>query len=68
MPKIPLFEPEKDRPRRIKTSIAIDEDILLWFRATGRGFQDRMNKALRWYIEQAEAEKRRRKDEDTRQR
>ena len=62
MSNVPLFD-DNDRPRKTKTSIVLDEDVLEYFRATGRGFQGRINKALRWYIEQAEAEKARRAEE-----
>ena len=56
MSDIPIFRPEKDQPKKVKTSIALDEDVIDWFRATGRGFQTRINEALRWYIDQAEKE------------
>lgn len=35
-----------------------------WFRATGRGFQTRINEALRWYIDQAEKELAKKKPDD----
>lgn len=63
MTNVPLFDGKDEQPAKVKTSITLDEDVLVWFRATGRGFQGRINKALRWYIEQAEAEKARRKEE-----
>ena len=56
MSDIPIFRPEKDQPKKVKTSIALDENVIDWFRATGRGFQTRINEALRWYIDQAEKE------------
>jgi len=56
MSEIPIFRPQKDQPKKVKTSIALDEDVLDWFRGTGRGFQTRINEALRWYIQQAEKE------------
>ena len=56
MSDIPIFRPQKDQPKKVKTSIALDEDVIDWFRATGRGFQTRINEALRWYIDQAEKE------------
>jgi uncharacterized protein (DUF4415 family) len=64
MSNIPLFRPKKDQPKKVKTSIALDEDVLDWFRSTGRGFQTRINQALRWYIEQAERELAKKKGED----
>ena len=56
MSEIPIFRAQKDQPKKVKTSIALDEDVIDWFRATGRGFQTRINEALRWYIDQAEKE------------
>jgi len=32
-------------------TIRIDEDVLEWFRATGKGYQTRMNAVLRQYVE-----------------
>ena len=56
MSDIPIFRPQKDQPKKVKTSIAPDEDVIDWFRATGRGFQTRINEALCWYIDQVEKE------------
>lgn len=64
MSDIPIFRPEKDQPKKVKTSIALDEDVIDWFRATGRGFQTRINEALRWYIDQAEKELAKKKPDD----
>ena len=41
-------------PRQIgkkHTGLRIDEDVLAWFRAQGRGYQTRMNAVLRAYVE-----------------
>ncbi len=32
-------------------TIRIDDDVLEWFRATGKGYQTRMNAVLRRYVE-----------------
>ena len=32
-------------------SLRVDQDILAWFRAQGRGYQSRMNAVLRAYVE-----------------
>lgn len=37
--------------RKILLSLRIDEDVLTWFRAQGRGYQSRMNALLRAYME-----------------
>lgn len=39
-------EPVKD-----KLTIRLDTDIVSWFKANGTGYQSRINKALREYIE-----------------
>jgi uncharacterized protein (DUF4415 family) len=41
-------------PRQVRkrhTGMRIDEDVLAWFRAQGRGYQTRMNAVLRAYFE-----------------
>jgi uncharacterized protein (DUF4415 family) len=41
-------------PRQIRkkhTGLRIDEDVLAWFRAQGRGYQTRMNAVLRAYVD-----------------
>jgi uncharacterized protein (DUF4415 family) len=35
------------RPRKVLMAIRIDADVLDWFRSSGRGYQTRMNEALR---------------------
>jgi len=37
----------KVEPVKISVSIKIDADILTWFKSTGKGYQTRINKALR---------------------
>ena len=32
-------------------TLRIDEDVLVWFKAQGRGYQTRINKLLRHYME-----------------
>ncbi len=44
------------------TSIRIDKDVLAAFRATGRGWQTRMNDALRAWIEDKKAPRRKTRD------
>lgn len=36
---------------KLPISIRIDEDVLLWFRSLGAGYQTRMNAVLRSYME-----------------
>jgi len=38
-------------PRKRDLRIRIDEDVLDWFRQTGRGYQTRINDVLRAFIE-----------------
>jgi uncharacterized protein (DUF4415 family) len=38
-------------PRKHDIHIRIDEDVLSWFRQTGRGYQTRMNNVLRAFVE-----------------
>ncbi len=40
------------RPKAL-LSLRIDQDVLEWFRAPGRGYQTRMNAALRAHMEHA---------------
>jgi uncharacterized protein (DUF4415 family) len=37
--------------RKTQTALRIDEDVLAWFRAQGRGYRARMNAVLRAYVE-----------------
>jgi uncharacterized protein (DUF4415 family) len=42
-----LLEPQPKMP----VSMRLDEDIVKWFRARGRGYQTRINAVLRAYVE-----------------
>jgi len=37
-------------------SLRVDPDVLAWFRATGPGYQTRMNAALRAYVRAKQAQ------------
>lgn len=41
------FRGPQKKPTKIQTTIRLDEDILLALRATGKGWQTRVNDALR---------------------
>lgn len=43
-----LVEPDR---RKVHTGLRIDADVLDWFKASGRGWQTRMNAVLRSYYE-----------------
>ncbi len=45
------------RQLKAPLSLRIDEDVLAWFRAQGRGYQTRMNAALRAYMEHARGDR-----------
>jgi uncharacterized protein (DUF4415 family) len=36
-----------EKPRKRQTTIRLDEDVIEWFKAAGRGYQSRMNAILR---------------------
>ena len=38
-------------PRKDHINIRIDADVLRWFKATGRGYQTRINNVLRAFVE-----------------
>lgn len=42
--------PRKERPK-ISTTVRLDPEVLEYFRATGKGWQTRLNEALREYVE-----------------
>ena len=42
-----ILEPQRKMP----ISMRLDEDVLRWFKARGRGYQTRINAVLRAYIE-----------------
>jgi uncharacterized protein (DUF4415 family) len=39
------------RPIKIPVGLKLDDDVLAWFKAEGRGYQTRINAILRRYIE-----------------
>ena len=41
----------KSRPAKKQVTIRLDEDVLRWFRAQGKGYQTRINALLRAYME-----------------
>ena len=41
----------KAPPRKRQITLRIDEDVLEWFRARGRGYQTEINALLRAYVE-----------------
>lgn len=47
----PLFPPEEPAPRKVSVHLRLDEDVLDWFRAQGKGHLTRMNAVLRAYFE-----------------
>ena len=38
-------------PRKVTVTIRLDQDLLDWFRAQGKGYQTRVNAVLRTYYE-----------------
>jgi len=44
------------KPPKEAISLRVDQDILAWFRAQGRGYQSRMNAVLRAYVESQRTE------------
>jgi uncharacterized protein (DUF4415 family) len=38
-------------PRKQQVTLRIDDDVLQWFKAQGKGFQSRINALLRAYME-----------------
>lgn len=47
----PLFPPEEPAPQKVSIHLRLDEDVLEWFRAQGKGHLTRMNAVLRAYFE-----------------
>ena len=43
----------KVEPVKVSLSIKIDADVLAWFKSQGKGYQTRINKALRDVMQQA---------------
>jgi uncharacterized protein (DUF4415 family) len=42
-------------PPKAPIKLRIDSDVLAWFRATGKGYQTRMNNVLRAFVESRRA-------------
>ncbi|WP_417513710.1 BrnA antitoxin family protein [Marinobacter sp.] len=42
-------------PAKQPVTLRIDEDVLVWFKAQGKGYQTRINKLLRQYMESQDA-------------
>ncbi|MEM9440369.1 MAG: BrnA antitoxin family protein [Pseudomonadota bacterium] len=45
---------EQDDEETVRITVTLDRRVYDWFRQSGRGYQKRMNRALRWYIDQLE--------------
>ena len=43
--------PEVKAPAKVAISVRLDEDVLAFFRAEGRGYQTRINAVLRSYMQ-----------------
>ena len=39
------------RPTKVSVGLRLDDDVLRWFKAKGRGYQTRINAVLRRYME-----------------
>ena len=39
------------RPKKVQLTLRLEEDVLTWFRARGRGYQTQINDLLRAYME-----------------
>jgi uncharacterized protein (DUF4415 family) len=37
--------------KKLPLTVRLDEDVLLWFRAQGKGYQTRINAVLRSYMQ-----------------
>jgi len=40
------------RPRKKQVTLRLDADLLAWFQAQGKGYQTRINAALRKFVEE----------------
>jgi uncharacterized protein (DUF4415 family) len=47
----PLIPPEEPAPKKASVHLRVDQDVLDWFKAQGRGHLTRMNAVLRAYYE-----------------
>ena len=46
-----MAQGEVRRPIKMPVGLKLDDDVLGWFKAQGRGYQTRMNAVLRRYME-----------------
>lgn len=63
--QMPAEPPDVRKPKQsqqTRISMMFDNDVLEWFRNTGRGYQKRMNEVLRWYINEMESKDQKGKD------
>lgn len=44
-------------PAKQPVTLRIDEDVLAWFKSQGRGYQTRINKLLRLYMESHQSQR-----------
>lgn len=44
------------RPVKVQKTLRLDADILAWFESAGAGYQTRINRALREYMEEHQGE------------
>ena len=44
-------------PAKQPVTLRIDEDVLEWFRSQGKGYQTRINKLLRLYMESQQSQR-----------
>ena len=44
------------RPRKKPITLRLDADVLAWFKKPGRGYQTRINRALRWLMREEKRE------------
>ncbi len=51
-----FFQKAKLRvPAKLPVTLRVDEDVLVWFKAQGKGYQTRINTLLRRYMESQNA-------------
>jgi uncharacterized protein (DUF4415 family) len=58
---VPDIRKEDKRPTT-RVSVEFEDDILLWLRSMGRGWQKKLNNMLRWYIAEVEKQDQQSKD------
>ena len=54
-----MGRPRSQAPTKVSTTVRLDADVLTGLRATGRGWQTRVNSALRSWLRRQEPEARR---------